>query len=421
MKLSKKTTIKVNAEYSNIIGHMCYAAYKLWNICNYERYHYKELTFPDNIIYPGVYYQEFAHKNNLWYKQLPAQSAQEVCKQLDKSWKSFYVLQKSGTVENPHPPRYKQSGIAVSYIQFGIKHEPGSCTVRLSLPSELKEYMKSEYGICEKFLYLENRVFRSTDCIKQIKIYPPAKGKCDIIVVHEIPDVSMKEDNGRYLSIDIGLHNLLTCYSSFGGHSFIIGRKYLSICYYFDKKIARIQSQWYSLQSENGVKYPKTSAHISALHRKKKNCINDYLHKVTRYIAEYCRENEIHTVIAGDITGIRKDSNLGHVTNGKLHSLPYGKILLMLEYKLKLEGINFRLQKESYTSQVSPLAPEVCKEYAEKKNRISRGLYADGDRAWNADTVGAFNILRLYLKEKDTKAVPDPESVRTPEVIKVAV
>lgn len=32
MLLSQKTTIKLNNAESNIIGHMCYAAYKLWNV-----------------------------------------------------------------------------------------------------------------------------------------------------------------------------------------------------------------------------------------------------------------------------------------------------------------------------------------------------------------------------------------------------
>ena len=43
MLLSHKTSIKLNENYSNIVGHMCYAAYKLWNVCNYERIHYTEL------------------------------------------------------------------------------------------------------------------------------------------------------------------------------------------------------------------------------------------------------------------------------------------------------------------------------------------------------------------------------------------
>ena len=55
MLLSKKTSIKVSREYANLIGHMCYAASKLWNVCNYERQHYKEAGMGQ---YPDWYYQK---------------------------------------------------------------------------------------------------------------------------------------------------------------------------------------------------------------------------------------------------------------------------------------------------------------------------------------------------------------------------
>ena len=50
MLLSRKTFVKLNENEANIIGHLCYAASKLWNVCNYERIHYKELglgKYPD--------------------------------------------------------------------------------------------------------------------------------------------------------------------------------------------------------------------------------------------------------------------------------------------------------------------------------------------------------------------------------------
>ena len=43
MLLSQRTKIRVSDTQANIIGHLCYAAYKLWNVCNYERMNYKEL------------------------------------------------------------------------------------------------------------------------------------------------------------------------------------------------------------------------------------------------------------------------------------------------------------------------------------------------------------------------------------------
>ena len=379
MLLSQKTSIHLNKTESNIIGHMCYAAYKLWNVCNYERRNYKTLSLP--VEYPDWYYQKSAHKDDLWFKQLPSQTAQEICKQLDKAWKSFYALKKSGGIENPKPPRFKQDNIAVTYMQNGIMHEPGSDKLRLSISKNLRKYMSETYQVNDTFLYLKNSIFKGIDVIKQIKLYPPEDGLCDVIVIYEVPDKDMLPDNGRYLSIDLGIHNLMTCYDSTSekDNTFIIGRRYLSICRYYDKEIARIQSQWAKTQAKQGVNYPKLSKHAKRLYRNKRNRIHDYLHKITHYIAMYCKQHNIRTVIIGDWTNIRKAKDFGNKTNQKLHSLPFKQLTDMLTYKLALEGIRLETVSEAYSSQTSPLAPEVGRKYAKKSNRVNRGLYIDNE------------------------------------------
>lgn len=462
MLLSQKTTIKLNKSESNIIGHMCYAAYKLWNVCNYERRNYKDLSLP--VEYPNWYYQKAAHKDDLWFKQLPSQTAQEICKQLDKAWKSFYSLKKSGGIDDPKPPHFKHDNVAITYMQNGIVHEPGNDTIKLSIARNLMKYMSETYQINDTFLYLKNRIFKDVDVIKQIKLYPPENGACEVIVVYEIPDTDILPDNGRYLSIDLGLHNLMTCYDSVNlrspspdvdwisdspytfsnlrtdgqtkvgrglpsiddstskkDNTFIIGRKYLSICRYYDKEIARIQSQWAKIQAKHGVKYPKLSKHAQRLYRNKRNSIHDYLHKVTRCMTMYCQQHNIHTVIIGDWTNIRKDKDFGDKTNQKLHSLPFKQLTDMLAYKLALEGICLEVISEAYSSQTSPLAPDVSRKYAKKSNRVERGLYIDDGLAWNADCVGAFNILRLYLKQKEIDLTFEAKSISHPYVLKVAV
>ena len=100
MLLSHKTDIQLNTTESNIVGHMCYAASKLWNVCNYERRNFKELGMAH---YPDWYDQKARLKGNMWFKSLPSQTAQEVCKLVDKSWKSFYALIKSKGIQNPKP------------------------------------------------------------------------------------------------------------------------------------------------------------------------------------------------------------------------------------------------------------------------------------------------------------------------------
>lgn len=418
MLLSRKTEIQLNKTEANIVGHMNYAAGKLWNICNYERYHYKELGLEK---YPDWYYQKASHKENMWFRSLPSQTAQEVCKELDGAWRSFYRLKKTGGIENPKPPRYKQKGIHVVYMQNGMSHENGSEEVRLTISRQLKEYMKKTYAVHENYLYLKNRIFKSMDSIKQIHLYPPDDaGKCQAIVIYEVEDAAVKEDNGHYLSIDMGLHNLLTCYDS-EGKSFILGRKYLAISRRYDKEIARVQSQWAKCQKSQGKEYPKPSGHVLKLYERKRNSLRDYLHKISRYVTEYCKKNEINTVVVGDITGIRKGRDLGSCTNQKLHGLPYAQMYEKLEYKLAMYGIRLIKQKESYTSQCSPYAEEVSKKYASKRNRCERGLYKDGKEIFQADAVGAYNILRKYLAVKGIDKKLSVSGLSDPRVIKVAV
>ena len=419
MLLSQKTIVKLNQTSSNIVGHMCYAAYKLWNVCNYERLHHKDLNLP--VVFPNWYYQKKAHKDDLWYKQLPSQTAQEVCKLLDKSWTSYFKLLKTQGVENPNPPRFKHEPIAITYMQNGIVHPIGEDIVRLSLPKRLKSFMSETYGVDANYLFLKNNIFKVIDTIKQLKIYPPENGCCKIIVIYEIPDVLPLPDNGKYLSIDIGIHNLMTCYNSSNGETFIVGRKYLAISRFYNKEIARIQSQWSSVQSKQGFLYPKSSKHIKQLYEKKNHTIHDYLHKTTRWIVNYCMDKGIHTVVIGDITNIRKEKDYGNITNQKLHGLPYKQIYDMLEYKLQRVGIRMVKQNEAYSSQTSPLKANVSKDTAEPEKRVYRGLFIDNGQKWNADCVGAYNILRLYLSINKTNGMINLSDIKTPYIAKVAV
>ena len=93
----------------------------------------------------------------------------------------------------------------------------------------------------------------------------------------------------------------------------------------------------------------------------------------------------------------------------------------MLKYKLEMNGITLIKQNEAYTSQTSPLCERVTNESAKKNNRIKRGLYKDGDKVWNADCVGAYNILRVYLSNNSKNIKLNPNEINNPYVVKVAV
>ena len=135
---------------------------------------------------------------------------------------------------------------------------------------------------------------------------------------------------------------------------------------------------------------------------------------MTRYITNYYVKNDIHTVVIGDIKGIRKERNLGRKTNQKLHSLPYARIYMQLEYKLKMKGICLIRQEESYSSQCPPQSEEVSHIYAEKRNWKKRGICI-------VDAVGAYNILRKYHAVSGKEIDMPVTGLSSTKTIKVAV
>ena len=112
----------------------------------------------------------------------------------------------------------------------------------------------------------------------------------------------------------------------------------------------------------------------------------------------------------GDLTGIKnRVTNRDKKYNQKLHELPYEKIRILLEYKLACKGINFVLQNECYTSQCAPNTPSVERKYA---NKSEGNIY-------NADAVGAYNILRKYCDEHGIKKTFSIKGLTSVKVFKI--
>ena len=388
MLLSRKHVFKNDTTNLEILKHMRYSAYKLWNIGNQEKRNYKKLGMEK---YPNWYDQKKRLKDNFFYKNLPSQTAQDVLQLLEEGWKSFFKLHKTGGVKNPKPPRFKKDVIDITFLKDAIKQEGDMA--RLTISKQLKTYLKN-IGLDATFIYLKTSRFSDIK-IKELQIKFIDEETFAAIAVYETDALEQKEDNGRYLSIDLGIKNTFTCYDS-AGTSFIL-KGFLDASHYCDKKIAYYQGISASEQVAKGVQYPKPSKRVLGLYSKRKNKVNDYLHKATRYMADYCQENKINTVVIGDIKGIRKGRSIGR-NNQQLHSLPYDKIYSLLEYKLNLLGISMVKQKEAYSSKCSPNSKDVSKKYAADSNRKKRGLYVDGEAIYNADCVGAYKIIRLYLK-----------------------
>jgi len=379
MLLTKKFSVLPGRKEKIILDCLCYASARLWNAAHYEKLHYEELGLP---AYPNWYDQKKRMKDSFWYKNLPSQSAQEVLHVLEQGWRSFFQLKRSDGVEHPRPPHFKpQNGLfSVRFLNNGFCISPDR-QFRFSLPRQLKSYLQERHAVCDNYLTMKIPGFSGVEGkAKQVEFWPMAgKRSYQVCIVYEIPDAEALEEDGRYLSIDLGLCNLLACYDSRGESFLISGAHYLNTMYYCSKTIARLQTIAYGQQIAAGAKYGKPTRRIKALYEKRNRQLEHYLHAATKKVADYCLREGITRVIIGDITGIRKNMDFGKKTNQKLHGLPFAKLYHMLEYKLRRHGILLVKQRESYSSQCSPASKEVSKAYACKGNRKKRGLYVDGE------------------------------------------
>ncbi|SFI10774.1 MULTISPECIES: RNA-guided endonuclease TnpB family protein [unclassified Bacillus (in: firmicutes)] len=394
---------KPNNEVDRILIQLGYAARKLWNVANYEKMNWNKES---NAPFPDWYDQKKRLKKHFWYKNLPSQSAQEVLKVLQEAWVSFFELKKSGGIESPKPPRFKQKNVNVKFLNNGFCLDGKN--LRLSIPAQQKAYLKEKYNIKKKFIYIPVPTHIKLGVIKTVEVKLISDGEYKIILAQEYPNCSVYEKSDKCMAIDIGVANALTCYD-YRGHSHIIsGRQWLSVERYFHKKIAHYQAISDAQQSVKGIEYPKKSKRVLQLYKKKRAQTFHILHCMTKRVVDIAVQQGVETIVIGDISGIREKANLGKKNNQKFHALPFLKMVQMITYKAEEKGIAVQIIKEDYTSQVCSICkPIPSKEHAKKGNRRHRGLYVceECKTVINADVNGAINICKRYLKELNVQSV----------------
>lgn len=410
MLLAKRCVINPNKQQSIVLNSLTYAARKLWNVGNYERQNW---TKDSGIPYPDWYEQKKRLKSHFWYKNLPSQSAQELLKTLHGSWQSFYKLKNTGSIKYPRPPGYKQHNFNIRFLNNGFKVLAGN-KLQLSLPSQLKKYLKEKYGFKEKYLIVDvpNHLQLGAEKVKIVEFKPLSGGKYELFCVVERPDVEAAPSGGKFMSIDIGVANFMTCCLYDGTSHIFSGRQLLSVNRYFDKTIGYYSIISDAQQSARGIKHPRQSKRAGQLYEKRCRQVYHMLHAMTRAVVDLAHAKNVDTIVIGDITGIRENKNLGRVVNQRFHRLPYKKAVDQIKYKATLLGIRVRSDiKENYTSQTCCACKDSpSKENAVKSNRRHRGLYVckDCGTAINADVNGAANIAKKYL---------EAESIQRPVVV----
>ncbi len=167
-----------------------------------------------------------------------------------------------------------------------------------------------------------------------------------------------------------------------------------SINQFYNKELARLQSL------SKGVE----TRRIARLTRKRNNKVDDFMHKSSRYVIDYCIENNIDTIVLGYNQGWKQDlldsRKKSAKYNQKFGQIPFYKFKQMLDYKARDAGIKLIVVEESYTSGTSFLDYErpVRGSY-NKSRRIHRGLFKSNQgHLINADINASYQIAKKVFE-----------------------
>ena len=356
-------------------------------------------------------------KNSENYKKLNSNMAQQILKEVDGSFKSFFgllKLAKNGQYDNKKiklPKYLAKDGFTTLVIGF----------VRLKDDMLIVPYSNSFKKTHQEVKIKLPPVLKDKK-IKEIRIIPKQHSRYfEIQYTYEVEEVQRELNKENALGIDLGIDNLCTCVANNGASFLIDGRKLKSINQYYNKINAKLQS------IKDKQKTSSTTLRQKRIARKRNNRINDYLSKAARIIVNYCLNNDIGKLVLGYNEDFQRNSNIGSINNQNFVNIPYGKLRDKIIYLCKLYGIEFKLQEESYTSKASffdgdeiPIYDkENPQEYIFSGKRIKRGLYQTSKGyQLNADCNGALNILRKS-KVVDLSILYNRGELNTPKRIRV--
>lgn len=381
----EKHVIKKSHPYYNMLCEYTHLAKNLYNHANYlvrneftetgkwlrsytlDKLLKEDLEFPD-------------------YRNMPtAQSAQQVLHLLEANWKSFFKSIKDWSKNKdkysgkPKLPKYKpKDGKMVLPLT----------SQQVRIKGDLLHFPKTFCGFTVKprCITLDN-----FEKINQVRIVPTNQTFCLEVVYSISVEFDLLSDNGRYMSIDLGLDNLATVVTNTGLNSIIVNGKGLkSNNQYYNKKKAHYQSVAKQMSNQHYTN------RLYRLTQKRNLKVEDYLHKASRYIVDFALKNQINTIVIGNNKNWKQSSSLGKTTNQAFVSIPHQKLIDKICYKAQLSGIRVILTEESYTSGASFLDNELPeKTYYNKKRRVHRGLFVSNQGIKiNADVNAAFQIMK---------------------------
>lgn len=356
---------------------------------NYVLYNVRQGIFNEEYLKEYEFSTKLCKENQFDFRNLPTAISQQVVTQVFSNTKGWIKAKKefekdpSKFRSKPKLPNYKK-GKKQNMVVFATN----ACRVKDGYIYFVKNIIHP----------IKTKIGDSKLC--QVRIIPQAT--CYVVeVIYEKKEQNLNLNKDNVLSIDLGLNNLCSCISNVGLIPFIVnGRIMKSFNQWYNKRKAKLMS----FAGDKG-----TSKRLRQLNNYRNFWIEDHIHKVSRFVINYCVDNNIGSLVVGLNKGWKQEINLGKKTNQKFVEIPFSRLIDKISYKCKLVGISFYLSEESYTSKVDHLAFEGLEKHdVYLGKRKKRGLFQSSvNKLINADINGAIGIGRKVFGDSYVSRIID--------------
>ena len=382
-------TEQIWLEPNETLSELCHHSKNLWNEANYQVR--QEFFLSGKWTRYNTLAGNFKTSEN--FKSINAQTGQQILKILDRSWKSFF---KSIKEYAKHPEKFLGRPKLPGY-----KEKDGEFMLVFT-NQQVK--IDDSYLIFPKSIGIDKIKTRLEDSTKinEARIIPKGTGHV-LELVYEKSVEPEYQDKERIAGIDFGLRNIITMANNIGEQPIVIkGDVIKSINQFYNKRRAEIQSIYDRQKIKSG------SAMLNLTDNRNRK-IKDAMHKISRYIVNWCLEHRIGTIVIGHNDNWKQEANLGKRNNQNFVSIPYYILMNQITYKGKESGMNVIEQDESHTSKCSFLDGESVEHHETYLGkRVKRGLFRSAKGILiNADVQGALNIIRKAFSNAFPKGNAD--------------
>ena len=297
------------------------------------------------------------------HKEIYSKHAQNCGKDAISAVKSFFKLRKvEPTAKYPKHNR-KYSTITLDANKQKVTNKDGSThinfcggfkfiadkIIKFTYPKMLLDLSNCNY-------FDSNKI--NKESIKQIVISIQDENIYACFVYSE-PKKEDKQLNNEFISIDLGISSIASIYSS-KGECFKYQTKRMKSS---EKNKDKIKAKL-DRKKKYSKKYLKIQQTLKKKQKKITNKRNDYLHKASKHIINYCLENNIDNIIIGDIETKKlvtkkeefkhldtKQKKIAHSRNKSTQNEGLlSRFKSFINYKALNNNINVLMVNEAYTS-----------------------------------------------------------------------